>query len=599
MIKCTAWLAAALGAAIALSCTDTYLYNPQMVDNLPADRTVAIEGNFCTPASNEVIRPIKIVLALDASQSMAATDPGGTRAKAIIELMDSLPDDPEIYIAVFAFAGSTPAFLTTPDDEFVQLRTISSAERFRIAQRLLTYVDPVNSGPNRDATDFVKPLAKLYELISKDISLARTAVGKEAQSRARYSVIFLSDGEPTNNQDNELLCGSAVTRIRELKDLADDVRFNTVHVFRPTQPIDSSFCELDGGNVSLPANVRSSCGIPLIAPGACPLLQISQNAQRLEKMAFLGGGDFRDFRNNEPVNFLNFSFGQTRRTFVFDKLVATDFSAPAGSPEDGGDTDGDGLTDDEEERLRTNIWVKDTDGDGFSDGVEEHFRLLNAAFTPAGMPLPDGGGLDPGCPPALRGVDSDCDGLTDCDEQIIGSNPRKMDTDDDGIPDSIEWQMKAQPSGKDLGQDLDNDGLKTGDEVVMHMNPHVVDDTRLTTQAYRYLVRRDGEIDDAGRQCFSFRVDNISLANTRPDIRDAGNPDGGLPLFRRGGGFNDLFISTSMKPADDPNGRTLIRAFREGTSRYPVGGIKLPPDGVIRVEDSAFTAACGEKSTGP
>ena len=45
-------------------------------------------------------------------------------------------------------------------------------------------------------------------------------------------------------------------------------------------------------------------------------------------MAELGGGDFRDFRNNEPINFLNFSFGQVRRTFILKELVASNFSAP-------------------------------------------------------------------------------------------------------------------------------------------------------------------------------------------------------------------------------------------------------------------------------
>ena len=588
---------AVVAAVLAIACTDTYLFDPRRVDSLPADRSLSIEGRFCTPGANEVIRPIKIVLAMDGSQSMAVTDPDGTRAKALIELMDTLPQDPEIYISVVVFAGSVTAYLTA-SNQFQQLISMTAADRYLITQRLLNYVAPGNL-PNRDSTDFVKPLSEIYALLSRDITQTRImAMGKEGETRARYSVIFLSDGQPTNNQDDELLCGDAVRRIRQLKDLADDVRVNTVHVFVPNQPIASTVCNLDGG-VMLPANTNQSCGIPLLPPGACPLLQINQNAERLEKMAQLGGGDFRDFRNNEPVNFLNFRFGQTRRTFVFDKLVATNFSALPGSPEDGGDTDSDGLQDDDEIAAGTNPWVADTDGDGFSDGVEEHFRRLGASFNPRGMALPDGGGLDPGCPPALRGVDSDCDGLTDCDEQIIGTNSLKMDSDDDGIPDAVEWQMQSQPSGKDLGQDPDNDGLKTGDEVMMHMDPKVVDNSKLTAQAYRYLVKRDGEVDDGGRQCFSFSVDNISLAYTWPDGRDAGNPDGGAALYRRGAGYNDLFISTSMTPGDDPNGRTLIRAFRYRTSRYPVGGIKLPSDGVIRVNEGDFTAGCGLKQTGP
>ena len=66
------------------------------------------------------------------------------------------------------------------------------------------------------------------------------------------------------------------------------------------------------------------------------------------------------------------------------------------------------------------------------------------------MLLPDGGGLDPGCPPALRGVDTDCDGLLDCDEQLIGTNAQLMDSDHDGVPDGVEWQLGTQASSHDL-----------------------------------------------------------------------------------------------------------------------------------------------------
>jgi len=582
---------AALVVVLAIACSDVYLLDPRRTDEIPADRSLAIEGKFCTPATNEVVRPIKIMLAMDASQSMSVTDPDGSRAKALIQLMDSLPQDPEIFISVMLFAGNTTAYLTA-SNQFQQLITITPSDRYLISQRLLNFAAPGNM-PNRDSTDFVKPLSEIYALISRDITQSRVmSAGMENETRARYSVIFLSDGQPTNNQDDELLCGDAVRRIRQLKDLADDVRVNTVHVFVPNQPISSTVCNIDGG-VMLPANTDQSCGIPLLPPGACPLLQINQNAERLEKMASLGGGDFRDFRNNEPVNFLNFRFGQTRRTFVFDKLVATNFSALPGSPLDAGDTDSDGLKDQDERAANTNPWVVDTDGDGFSDGVEEHFRVLGGSFNPVGYIQLDGGGGDPGCPPALRGVDSDCDGLTDCDEQIIGTNSLRMDSDDDGIPDAIEWQMQSSPSGKDLAQDIDNDGLKTGDEVMMHMNPKVVDDSKLTAQAYRYLVQRNGEADDGGRLCFDFRIDNVSLAPTWADTRDAGNPDGGAPLYRRGAGYNDLFVTTSMTPGDDPAGRTLIRSYRHTTSRFPVGGIKLPTDGVIRINEAEFKAGCG------
>src|ERR1700690_1289898 len=92
-------------ALLTGSCSDSYLYDPKVEDEVPADRTLAVAGDFCTPPSNAVVRPIKILLMMDASLSMAVNDPDGTRATAMIDLMNNLPDDPEIYISVMLFAG--------------------------------------------------------------------------------------------------------------------------------------------------------------------------------------------------------------------------------------------------------------------------------------------------------------------------------------------------------------------------------------------------------------------------------------------------------------------------------------------------------------
>jgi hypothetical protein len=214
-------------------------------------------------------------------------------------------------------------------------------------------------------------------------------------------------------------------------------------------------------------------------------------------------------------------------------------------------------------------------------------------FTPNQIALPDGGGLDFGCPPSLRGVDTDCDGLNDCDEQLIGTNSLRVDSDDDGIPDSVEWQHKTSPSNKDLGQDPDNDGVSNGDEIKLHADALKLDTSKLTAQGYRYKVERDGNVTDGGQQCYSFRVDGVLLANTVPDSRDAGNPDGGLALYRQGAGYNEIYVSFASLPADDPSGHTLVRQFRVKTPRYPVGGIKSSPDGVIHVEPNDFVDRCG------
>jgi hypothetical protein len=588
----------ATSLAVSGACTSSYLYDERVQDILPVDRSVVVDGHFCTYGANDVIEPIKILFVLDASQSMSVTDPDGTRALATVQLLNSLPQDPEIYFSVMLFAGSTTAFLTKSGlAEFEQLISYSQADYTLLLDKILNYTSP---DPNRDSTDFVKALSEVYALLSTDISAAALGAadgGVGGTAPGRYSVIFLSDGHPTFDETAQLLPpGTAVLSIRQLSILVDNVQLNTVHVFDPIQP-PSSLCDLTGD-------------------GGCPLLIINQDAELLKEMAAVGGGNFRDFENHEPVNFLGFDLGAVRQGFVVKDLLVTAVNTPVespapplnwdGGPTDAADSDGDGLTDAQEIALGTDPNNPDTDGDGYSDGVEVYFAARGASFNPLGFALPDGGGQDPGCPPSLRGVDSDCDGLTDCDEQIIGTNAQLQDSDGDGVPDGVEWQFHTQPSSADMDQDPDSDGLINRQEVHLHMNPLVADSQDVTVSGYRYLIETDGPVDAQGRQCYHFRVDNISLAPTiafRPDggmnLPDGGvafQPDGGF-LFADGGtgygeGWNEILVVVSQVPADNPNARTLITSYRTRAARYPVGGIKLPVDGVISVQPTDFVRGC-------
>ncbi len=572
----------ALAVAVSLlawACTDSYLFDQRRDVDVPADRAVAVEGEVCTPGTNDTVRPIKILLALDASQSMSRTDPAGKRAQAVLELFNSLPNDPEIYVAVMLFAGSTTAYLSlTQQPEFDRLTAYTSVDRERLAGTLKAFSESLAEQPNRDSTDFVKPLAEIRELINQDIARSQANAAQDGtEANTEYSVIFLSDGHPTDPgqraQINPPLDadtgGGPVEAIRELRNYTGDVRFNTVLVF------------------NLDSEQQLNCNVT--SDGGCQLLVVEQDAEFLRKMAERGGGEFRDFRNDEPINFLAFRYGTTRRTFLLKELVITNVSAPAGSPEGVGDTDGDGLIDDREFELGTDPWVRDSDDDGFSDGVEVHFRDLGGNFTPEWAP--DGGSVDRGCPPHLRGVDSDCDGLTDCDEQLIGTNAQLTDSDYDGVPDSTEWQLGTQPASRDLEQDSDSDGVDALKEVRLHTDPNVADISSLTTRGYRYEVRATGPVDSEGRQCFAYRIDNVLLAPTLADTRDGGTG--------RGAGYNELYLSAAFVPADDPGARTIVRAFRHRETRYPVGGIKVPVDGVVRITDEQLIDRCQPAAISP
>ena len=109
------------------------------------------------------------------------------------------------------------------------------------------------------------------------------------------------------------------------------------------------------------------------------------------------------------------------------------------------DTDGDGLTDDEEKDLGTDPKNPDSDGDGVNDGQEKI------------------DGTDP------KNPDTDGDGLTDGEEKEHGTDPKNPDTDGDGLKDGDEVNRKDEdgnPAPTDpTKEDTDGDGINDGDEV--------------------------------------------------------------------------------------------------------------------------------------
>lgn len=106
--------------------------------------------------------------------------------------------------------------------------------------------------------------------------------------------------------------------------------------------------------------------------------------------------------------------------------------------------------------IRSNPLDSDTDGDLLSDGME-----LRLGTNP----------IDPTDADALQ--DSDGDGVLDIDESrglsilvngnsiVVRSNPTSPDSDGDGLPDFVEYQISSNPNESDT----DNDGLSDYDEL--------------------------------------------------------------------------------------------------------------------------------------
>jgi len=149
----------------------------------------------------------------------------------------------------------------------------------------------------------------------------------------------------------------------------------------------------------------------------------------------------------------------------------TDGTIDALDSKDNLDQDGDGLSDTLEALLNTNPTKTDTDGDGISDAKEVGIN------TEQPLDSDMDGVID-----ALDIVDdndSDNDSLTDAQEQKLGSDPNKEDSDGDGINDNEEIGNNIDdPLDTDADSilnlndaDDDNDGLNTLYEIKIGTNP--------------------------------------------------------------------------------------------------------------------------------
>ncbi|MEJ0085599.1 MAG: outer membrane beta-barrel protein [Pseudomonadota bacterium] len=140
------------------------------------------------------------------------------------------------------------------------------------------------------------------------------------------------------------------------------------------------------------------------------------------------------------------------------------------------DTDGDGLTNGQEDALGTNRNNADTDGDGANDGAEVGGNV-NAPLDTDGDGIPnvlessvadsDGDGVvnqndaanNNPCVPNVSsapclGLDNDGDGLTNGQEDTLGTNRDNADTDGDGANDHAEVGGNVSTPA-----DTDGDGL--------------------------------------------------------------------------------------------------------------------------------------------
>ena len=263
----------------------------------------------------------------------------------------------------------------------------------------------------------------------------------------------------------------------------------------------------------------------------------------------------------------------------------------------GGDTDGDGLTNAEEEALGTDPTSDDTDDDGVDDGTEADSGTDPLDPDTDGDGLcdgpGDGGDGEDGCAGGDDGEDQNADGVVDDDE----TDPNDGDTDDDGLLDGDEV---ANTETDPLNPDSDGDGIQDGTEIGVTLDDVTEDtDTEVfvpdadpaTTTDPNDVDSDDGGIGDGTEDANGDgQADNEELDPNDPDDDDCVHP-----TDCDGDGLTDaeeLVLGTDPRNVDSDGGG--VSDFDEVVrGSNPVDGVddpELPSDFSVQGNGFCTTA---------
>ena len=444
----------ALGAA----CTKANLYGDNYTPN--QGNRISFEGDLCTDDPAAIAFPQKTLVVMDGTGDMVAGDPAGHRIQTLRAFLGR-HRAPNQAVSLLLMGAEARILFPGFSSDSVQIDAALEAMAASAGQAQRNYLDT---------------LRVLSTIIEDDL----LASDPGTRSRTRYAVLFVAAGPPTPTMPTAWCISQGLTPPCQTE-------FTAAFCSNVTpKPPD---CEryLYGNTVAdLRRYVRDNGAQDLIFH----TFALSGDQRALDVLGDMARAGLGEQVQQTPatLDFLAVDVDRPGSRLVLRDIVVMNGNALLRGSAPVADSDGDGLTDEEEAKAGTDPLNPDTDGDGVGDGIETRLAATGSEFDPLVA------GTFQACAKLTDLLaDHDLDGLNDCEEAILRTDPYLADSDRDGVPDLVEVRLGSNPLVDDRLIDSDQDGINNGDEVKEGLDPWTNDSSRDLEYGYQYRTVDQGE----------------------------------------------------------------------------------------------------------
>lgn len=491
--------------------------------------TVRLDGTFLTESPDDITYPVKVLFAIDMSLSMGTSvngasigsDPENLRLEAAESFIEEYNTYEDTSFEIILWSGSVLDCTEESNNDCGFTKDPDEISRV------------IDGAANETVTDYYGALDAIESDLYDDMY---NSDDSDNLARSKYIVLFLSDGLANDGQADQS-SSTIVQQVTSLKSMAEEAGVGSFsfHTFF----LDDYLADYDDPNDDSD--------------------EYSQAYELLEDMAVAGEGTFTVFESADSIDFIDIVDLRLTTEYEVKYMVAYNFNTIPGTELIYADSDADGLSNDDEENIYgTDPLDYDSDDDGLGDFVEVTMSTPSFSFDPM-----DASDSTCNSYTYINGAwpDTDSDGLNDCEETLIGSSRYSIDTDNDGMPDIVEFFADTNILEDDTGTDSDFDGRENWQEVMEHTNAKSNDPNLAAYYAYEYYIYDEGLVeidqgtDDVSYQReYSYTVTNIDIVDTLIAGRYAEVTDSGMAA-----GDNLIRFYIAQVPEDFPDTDPVFR----------------------------------------